>query len=182
MSLQPQDEETIYDGRRFGAHRARFGDRVREWVSAPPSVAVVPYDETNVYLVRQPREAVQRGDVLEVPAGIMDVDGESALETGKRELREEIGMDADEWVQGTSFFASIGFTDEVVHVFLATGLRQVGEPDEHGEEGIEVVPWPLAELDALIDGNQDAKTLVGLLWLRRAQLLGGSAGSHVPGE
>ncbi len=169
MTLEPQDEEVIHDGPRFSVHRATFpGDRTREWVSAPASVAIVPYDEEHVYLVRQPREAVGRDDVLEVPAGVMDVDGESALETAKRELREEIGMDADDWVDATSFFASIGFTDEVVHVFLATGLRKVAEPDEGGEEQIELVAWPLAELDGLIDGNPDAKTLVGLMWLRRA--------------
>jgi len=174
VSLEPQDEETIHDGPRFSVHRARFpGDRTREWVSAPASVAVVAYDEESVYLVRQPREAVGRDDVLEVPAGVMDVEGESALETAKRELREEIGMEADAWVDATSFFASIGFTDEVVHVFLATGLRRVGEADADGEEQIEVVPWPLADLDGLIDGNADAKTLVGLLWLRRARAIGG---------
>ncbi len=170
MTLEPQDEVTLHDGPRFSVHRARFdGDRTREWVSAPASVAVVAYDEENVYLVRQPREAVQRDDVLEVPAGVMDVDGESPLETAKRELREEIGMDADLWVEATSFFASIGFTDEVVHVFLATGLSKVGEPDESGEERIELVPWPLDQLDGVIDGNADAKTLIGLLWLRRAR-------------
>ena len=169
-TLDPQDEATIYEGPRFSVHRARFpGDRTREWVRAPTSVAVVAYDEENVYLVRQPREAVQRGDVLEVPAGIMDVDGEGPLETAKRELIEEIGMDAADWVEATSFFSSIGFVDEVVHVFLATGLTKVGEADESGEEQIEVVAWPLDQLDGLIDGNADAKTLIGLLWLQRAR-------------
>ena len=168
--MTPEDEETIHDGPRFSVHRATFpGDRTREWVSAPASVAVVPYDDRNVYLVRQPREAVQRGDVLEVPAGIMDVEGESALETAKRELVEEIGMEAEHWIEATSFFSSIGFVDEVVHVYLATGLTKVGEADESGEEQIEVVPWPLDQLDAAIDGNADAKTLIGLMWLRRAR-------------
>ena len=170
MTLDPQDEETIYEGPRFSAHRARFpGDRTREWVRAPTSVAVVAYDDEHVYLVRQPREAVRRGDVLEVPAGIMDVEGESALETAKRELVEEIGMQAGEWEEVASFFSSIGFVDEVVKVFLATDLEKVGEADESGEEQIELVRWPLADLDRLIDQNEDAKTLVGLLWLRRAR-------------
>ena len=170
MTLDPQDEELIHDGPRFKVHRATFpGDRTREWVSAPASVAMVAYDEESVYLVRQPREAVQRGDVLEVPAGIMDVEGESALQTAQRELVEEIGMEAADWLHATSFFSSIGFVDEVVHVFLATGLTRVGDPDESGEEQIEVVPWPLEDLDGLIDGNADAKTLIGLLWLRRAR-------------
>ena len=170
MTLEPQDHETIHDGPRFTVHRARFrGDRTREWVAAPTSVAVVPYDDEHVYLVRQPREAVGREDVLEVPAGIMDVEGESPLETAERELVEEIGMEAAEWTEATSFYSSIGFVDEVVKVFLATGLTQVGEADESGEEQIELVRWPLADLDALIDQNEDAKTLIGLLWLRRAR-------------
>ena len=170
MTLEPQEEETIHDGSRFSVHRARFpGDRTREWVAAPTSVAVVPYDDEHVYLVKQPREAVGREDVLEIPAGIMDVEGESALETAKRELTEEIGMEASEWEEVTSFYSSIGFVDEVVKVFLATGLEKVGEADESGEEQIELVRWPLADLDRLIEENEDAKTLVGLLWLRRAR-------------
>jgi ADP-ribose pyrophosphatase len=169
LTLEPKDEETIYDGPRFGAKRATFpGDRTREWVTAPASVAVVPYDDENVYLVRQPREAVRREDVLEVPAGIMDVEGESPLETGKRELIEEIGMEAREWSEPKSFFTSIGFVDEVVHVFLATDLHKIGDPDESGEEQIELVACPLAELDRIIDRNEDSKTLIGLFWLRRA--------------
>ena len=168
MTLEPRDEETIYDGPRFSVHRGTFPrDREREWVGAPDSVAVVAYDDDHVYLVRQPREAVRREDVLEVPAGIMDVEGESPLETGRRELVEEIGMDASEWSEPKRFYTSIGFVDEVVHLFLATGLEKVGDPDESGEEGIELVRWPLDDLDALIDSNEDSKTLVGLLWLRR---------------
>ena len=165
----PTDEELVHDGPRFDVRRATFGERTREWVAAPDAVAVVAYDDEHVYLVRQPREAIGRADVLELPAGIMDVEGESPLETGQRELREEIGMEADQWQHATSFFSSSGFTDEEVHVFLATGLRKVAEPDADGEEGIELVLWPLAELGGLIDGNVDAKTLVGLLWLERAR-------------
>jgi 8-oxo-dGTP pyrophosphatase MutT (NUDIX family) len=169
----PQDETTIHDGPRFEVRRARFGDKEREWVVAPESVGVVAYDDDVVYLVRQPREAVSRDDVLEIPAGLMDVEGESSLDTAKRELVEEIGYEADAWEHATSFFSSVGFTDEQVHIYLATGLRKVAEPDAAGEEDIELVTWPLDELDSLIDGNADAKTLIGLQWLRRAQLLGG---------
>jgi ADP-ribose pyrophosphatase len=172
----PQDETTIHDGPRFTVKSGRFGDKEREWVEAPDAVGVVAYDDENVYLVRQPREAIGRDDVLEIPAGLMDVEGEKPLDTAKRELEEEIGYRADTWEHATSFFSSSGFTDEQVHVFLATGLSKVGEADESGEEGIELVPWPRDQLDGLIDGAADAKTLIGLMWLRRAELLGGSAG------
>ncbi len=167
---------TIHDGPRFTVKRGQFGDRTREWVESPDAVAVVAYDDEHVYLIRQMREAIGRDDVLELPAGLMDEEGEAPLDTAKRELREEIGMDAADCVHATSFFASIGFTDEVVHVFLATGLETVGEPDANGDERIEVVAWPLADLDGLIDGNPDAATLVGVQWLERARLTGGAAG------
>jgi 8-oxo-dGTP pyrophosphatase MutT (NUDIX family) len=168
----PQDETTIHDGPRFTVKSGRFGDKEREWVEAPHAVGVVAYDDENVYLVRQPREAIGRDDVLEIPAGLMDVEGESPLETGKRELQEEIGYEADTWEHATTVFSSSGFTDEQVHIYLATGLRRTGEPDESGEEDIDLVTWPLDQLDGAIDGAADAKTLIGLLWLRRAQLLG----------
>ena len=175
-TTDPEDQQTIHDGPRFSVHRARFGDKEREWVEPPDAVAVLAYDDKQVYLVRQLREAIGRDDVLEVPAGIMDVEGESPLETGQRELEEETGLQADGWIHATTFFTSSGFTSERVHLYLATGLSKVGEPDADGEEGIELVTWPLDQIDGLIDGNADAKTLVALLWLRRAQLNGGSAG------
>jgi 8-oxo-dGTP pyrophosphatase MutT (NUDIX family) len=168
----PTNEELLHDGPRFSVHRAEFDGRTREWVQAPDAVAVVAYDDEQLYLVRQPREAIGRDDVLELPAGIMDEEGEAPIDTARRELREEVGMEAEHWVHATSYFSSSGFTDEEVHVFLATGLTKVAEPDAEGEEGLELVTWPLADLDGLIDGNADAKTLVGLLWLRRARDVG----------
>ena len=175
--LDAKHEETIHDGPRFTVKRGTFGsgddERDREWIESPAAVAVVAYSETEVFLVKQAREAIGRDDLLELPAGLMDVEGESPLATAKRELEEEIGVEAADWVEGPSFFSSSGMTDEITHVFLATGLRQTSDI----EEGIELVTWPLSDLDGLIDAVSDAKTLVGLLWLRRAQLLGGSPGT-----
>jgi ADP-ribose pyrophosphatase len=178
VPIEPVREETIHQGPRFTVKRTELeGGREREWVDAPDAVAIVAYDDDQLYLVRQEREAIRRDDILEVPAGVMDVEGETPLQTGQRELEEEIGMRADAWTHATTYFSSSGFTDEQVHVFLATGLHKVAEPDAAGEEGIDLVTWPLADLDGLIDGNADGKTLVGLLWLRRARLLGGAPGS-----
>ena len=175
MSITPQTEETIHEGPRFTVKRGTFGsgdnERDREWIESPAAVAVVAYSDSEIYLVKQAREAIGRDDVLEIPAGLMDVEGESPLDTARRELEEEIGFRADAWEHATSFFSSSGFTDERVHIFLATGLSKTGEPDESGEEGIELVKWPLDQLDGAIDGNTDAKTLIGLLWLRRARQL-----------
>ena len=173
--LDPQNEETIHDGPRFAVKRATFGSgdagREREWIESPAAVAILAYDDQDVHLVRQAREAIGRDDVLELPAGLMDVEGERPLDTARRELEEELGLEADDWIEATSYFSSSGMTDEITHVFLATGLRKVSEV----EEGIEHVTWPLADIDGLIDGNPDAATLIGLLWLRRAHLLDGGA-------
>ncbi len=171
-SFETVDQETIHDGPRFAVKRGRFrhGDgqeSQREWVESPDAVAIVAYDEGQIHLVRQPREAIGRDDVLELPAGIMDVEGEEPEETARRELEEELGLSADSWTHAITFYSSSGFTNEQVHVFLATGLERVGEGDADGEERIEAVTWPIDEIDELIEENADAKTLVGLLWLRR---------------
>ena len=170
--MEPIKEETIYQGPRFTIKRGDFPvDRTREWVHVDDVAAVVVYDETSLYLVKQPREAVRRDDILEIPAGLID-DAEEPLEAAQRELREETGLEADAWEHATSFYSSCGFTDELIHLFLATGLTKVAEPDADGHEQIELVAWPLDDLDGLIDVNLDAKTLVGALWLRRATATG----------
>lgn len=175
------ERETLFEGKIFSVERGRFrhadGDEVtREKVHHDGAVGVVAYDDEHLYLVRQPREAIDRSDVLEIPAGRLDVEGEEPLATAQRELAEEIGLAADSWQHATSYFSSAGFTDEEVHVFLATDLRRVERPETEEEERIELVRWPLAELDAAVDATVDAKTLIGLLWLRRARAEGAAAG------
>jgi len=115
--------------------------------------------------VRQPREAVGEESLLELPAGKLDVPGESELDCAKRELAEEIGKGASEWKELKRFYTSPGFAEEKVIVYLATGLHDASaESDE--EERLEVVAWPLAELDGAIEECRDAKSLIGLLLFR----------------
>ena len=173
--------ETVFEGKIFRVRRDRFrhadGEEVvREYVEHGGAVGVVAYDDEQLYLVRQPREAIERDDVLEIPAGRLDREGEAPIDAAKRELAEELGLAADAWVHATTYYSSAGFTNEEVHVFLATALRQVEQPDAEEDERIEVVRLPLAELDAAIDASVDAKTLIGLLWLRRAREAGGGTG------
>jgi ADP-ribose pyrophosphatase len=159
-----------FDGETFQVVVQRFrrpdGTEVeREIVRRPDAVAIVAHDDAEVYLVRQPREAVGMS-TLEIPAGKLDVEGETPLECARRELAEEIGKAAAHWVPVASYFASSGYTDERVHVFAATGLRDAhAEGDDTGD--IDVVRTPLDDLEAAITGSQDAKTIIGLRWLQR---------------
>jgi 8-oxo-dGTP pyrophosphatase MutT (NUDIX family) len=137
----------------------------REVVEHPDAAAVVAHDGETLYLVRQPREAVDEQALLELPAGKLDEEGESPLDTAQRELAEEIGKGARTWQHLTSFYTSPGFTDEECHVFIATNLYDERAEVEENER-IEIVEVPLSELDHVIRDCRDSKTLVGLLWLR----------------
>jgi ADP-ribose pyrophosphatase len=147
-------------------HYADGEEAEREIVAHPGAVGIVAYDEERVWLVRQPREAVGDPALLEIPAGKLDEEGESPLDTARRELVEEVGLEAQEWRELPSFFTSPGFSDERVLLFAATGLRQVEASPNEGER-IEVVPWELARLDEAIAACRDSKSLIGLMWLRR---------------
>jgi 8-oxo-dGTP pyrophosphatase MutT (NUDIX family) len=137
----------------------------REIVAHPGAVAVVAHDGEHLFMVRQPREAVDEQALLELPAGKLDHDGEGPLATAQRELAEEIGKGARSWRALTRFYTSPGFAEEECHLFLATDLYdEAAEAEE--DERIEVVKVPLERLDETIAGCRDAKSLVGLLWLR----------------
>jgi 8-oxo-dGTP pyrophosphatase MutT (NUDIX family) len=168
--FEPLGGETIYDGRIISLHHERFrypdGEVVeREIIRHQGAVGIVTHDGTDLFLVRQPREAVGDPDFLEIPAGRLDVEGESPLEAARRELAEEIGKAAETWEPITDYVSSVGIMDETVHVFLATGLSDASAETEENER-IEIVRWPLADLDGAIAATRDAKTLIGLLWLK----------------
>jgi 8-oxo-dGTP pyrophosphatase MutT (NUDIX family) len=161
--------ETVFEGSQFSVRVERFrhddGEVVeREVVRRVDAAAVVVYDDEHVWLVRQPREAIGRY-TLELPAGKLDVEGESALQTAKRELAEEIGRRAEHWEAILSYHSSIGYTDECVHLFAATGLSDADVEADPGER-IEIVPWPRRDLAGALAETTDAKTLLGLQWLR----------------
>ena len=168
--FEPLGGRTIYEGRivDLAVERFRFADGEeveREVVRHKGAAAAVAHDDDHVFLVRQPRETVGDPDFLEIPAGRLDKDGESPLEAARRELAEEVGKAAATWEPIASFASSVGVLDEIIHVFLATGLSDASaEAEEH--ERIEIVRWPLDDLDGAIAATRDAKTLIGLLWLK----------------
>jgi ADP-ribose pyrophosphatase len=166
----PLGGETVFDGRLFKVRVDRFRypdgeDVTREIVRHGGAVGVVAHDDLHVWLVRQPRETVGEPSLLEIPAGRLDVEGETPLAAGQRELAEEIGKSARTWEDLGWYYSSPGFTDERVFLFLATDLGDASAQAEH-DERIEVVPWPLERLDYAIGATQDAKTLIGLMHLR----------------
>lgn len=147
-------------------YRHEDGSEVeREVVEHPGSVAVLAYDEEFAYLVAQPREAVEEERLLEIPAGTLDVEGESELECAKRELAEEAELQAEEWSLLHVIYPSPGFLTEKVTIFEATGLSPAsGERDE--DEEIEIVRLPRAEIEEALPEIRDATTVIALLRLK----------------
>lgn len=139
----------------------------RQVVEHPGAVGIVAHDERFVYLVSQPREAIDAEASLEIPAGTRDVEGESELECAQRELREEVGLEAARWELLRTVHLSPGWANEEIAIFEATGLSEADgghQPDE--DEQLEIVRLPLGELDRRLAEIEDAKTLIGLLLLR----------------
>ena len=172
MGFERIKSDVVYEGKIATVYKdkVRYDDdgeeAEREYVGHPGSVAMVAHDGERVFLVNQPREPVNEQQVLELPAGKLDVEGEDPLACAKRELAEEIGKSARDWdLMKGPYYASVGFTNEKIWIYLATGLEDAeAEADEN--ERIEIEAVPLAQLDELIDRVVDAKTLIGLMLLR----------------
>jgi ADP-ribose pyrophosphatase len=174
MAFERLESEVVHSGKmvRVRVDKVRHDDgdvTTREIVEHDGAVTIVAHDGEHVYLVEQPREAIDEPAFRELPAGKLDVEGEGPLEAAKRELAEEIGKGARNWRHLTSGYTSPGFLNEEFHIFLATDLYdESAEGDEHGRISVHKVP--LTELDGAIRDCRDAKTLIGLLWLKTFQL------------
>ncbi|MGQ9573080.1 MAG: NUDIX hydrolase [Dehalococcoidia bacterium] len=172
-SPKPSDEEQVVESRRLyegrvvslRVDRVKLPDgrlAVREVVEHAPVVAIVALDgQQNVLLVRQYRLPTGQS-LLEIPAGGIDP-GESAEEAAQRELQEETGQRAGCLEHLCSFFASPGYCDEYMHLYLATALEPSARLAD-ADESIEVVRLPLSEALGLIERGEicDAKTILGL--------------------
>jgi ADP-ribose pyrophosphatase len=160
LPLEPETVESIFDGTLIHVVRETWPQGVREIVRHPGAAAVVPLVGDDVLLVRQLRQSI-RATTLEIPAGILDKEGESPAECAARELREEAGHRAEDLRHLGMLHTSLGFTDERIELFTCRAVRE-GQPEE---QGIEAVVMPFAEaVGAVRDGRiTDAKTMAALL-------------------
>jgi ADP-ribose pyrophosphatase len=142
-----------------------------EMIRHPGASAVVPFldpvdaPDPRVLLIRQFRHAAD-GDLWEIPAGRLDP-GESPEQCARRELREETGVEATTVEPLTSIFTTPGFTDEVIHLFVAQGLSQ-HESAREADEFLEVHEKRWSEVGRMIARGEirDAKTLCGLTFVQ----------------
>lgn len=160
--------QEVFEGRIIRVRRDEVelpGGRrsAREVVEHPGAVAVVAVDDQGeVLLVRQYRHAVGRV-TLEIPAGTLKP-GEDPLDCARRELEEETGCRAESFHRLASFYTTPGFTSELMHLYLAEGLRSGAQnPDE--DEDLELVRLPLPKaLEVVTEEDRgDGKSLAGLL-------------------
>jgi ADP-ribose pyrophosphatase len=133
-----------------------------EIVRHPGASAMVPMkDDATVVLIRQFRHAAG-GFIYEIPAGKLHP-GEDPVVCAARELEEEIGYRADKLERLSSIFTAPGFTDEVIHIYKATGLTKAKQTLDR-DEVLEVIEMPLQDAIAMIRTGtiRDAKTMIGL--------------------
>jgi len=168
------DRRELYKGKIFRLDKdtVRFPDESTsefDIVRHPGAAAIIPFlsdpeaEEPQILLLRQFRYAAD-GYIYEIPAGRLDA-GEAPIDCAVRELKEETGCSADRMEPLFSMFTTPGFTDETIHVFMATGLthgQSAREPDEFAE----VVIMRLSEALELIQQGviPDGKTALAILF------------------
>lgn len=164
--------ETVFQGRLMHAKRDvvrlhNGHETTREYLLHPGAVLVVPIlDDGRIVFERQFRYPLHQA-FIELPAGKIDPN-EDTLATGQRELQEETGYTASDWRYLTTLHPCIGYSDERIVVYLATGL-QLGAHKRDEDESLEVFTMTLAEaLDAMHHGEiTDGKTMIALFWAEK---------------
>lgn len=167
--------ETVFHGRVWDVRSEtfRYGDAelTRQYMAHPGAAAVVALDGAGrVLLIQQYRHPIRHRD-WELPAGLLDVPGEEPLEAARRELAEEADLEADHWEPLVAYMPTPGGCDEIIHIFLATGLRASAQ--SHAREAEEAdmrLAWvPLSDAaDAVLEGRmRNGALAVGVLAAER---------------
>ena len=166
VDLPVLKSEVVYRGRvwdvRSDTVRYGEGEIVRDYVEHTGAVAVVALDdEDRMLVIQQYRHPIRTRD-WEIPAGLLDVEGEPPAETAKRELAEEADLVAAGWEPLVTFHSSPGGNDEVLHVFLARGLSAAPEVHARGEEESDIrLAW--VPLHDVITGVLEGRLHNGIL-------------------
>lgn len=166
------DGKTVYEGSFFHVQKDRVrlpnGDvAIREYIRHPGAVVILPlFDDGTVLVERQFRYPLKRVFV-EFPAGKIDP-GENRLDSARRELEEETGYTASTWRLVTTIHNAIGYSDEQLFIYLASGL-QAGTARPDDEEFIQTFKVPVTELLEWVKAGQvtDVKTVIGAFWLEK---------------
>jgi len=154
VDLPVASSEVVFDGAIWNVRRDRLayasGEITREYIDHPGAVAVLVLDEHDrVCLIRQYRHPIRTRE-WELPAGLLDFAGESALSAAQRELAEEVDLVADDWALLTDFHTSPGGSNESLRVYLARGVSDAHEVFERTDEESEIEKRWVA-LDEVVD-------------------------------
>ncbi|REJ04687.1 NUDIX hydrolase [Microbacterium bovistercoris] len=167
--------DLVYEGRVWDVRsdRVRYGDGeiVRQYVAHPGAVAVVALDdEDRVLLIQQYRHPIRHRD-WELPAGLLDVAGEEPLAAAQRELAEEADLTAQHWQHLVSSWTTPGGNDEMIHVYLATGVEHAAAAHDREDEEADIrLAWvPLSDAaNAVLAGRMHNGILqIGVLAAER---------------
>jgi ADP-ribose pyrophosphatase len=175
MELKQLNRQVVYSGKVFDlivdeVEYPSGGRGIREIAHHPGGAVAIPVlDDGRVLLVKQLRYPFGK-HIYELPAGKLSP-GEDPKVAAARELEEETGYIAGSVERLTSIYTTPGFCDEVLHIFLATQLRESpdGHKREEGEYSMTVHSKSISEALAMVESGEinDAKTIVGLFWLDR---------------
>jgi ADP-ribose pyrophosphatase len=167
--------DVVFEGRVWNVRRDEFTFAehtiVREYVDHPGAVAVLAMDDQDrVLLINQYRHPVGLRD-WELPAGLLDVEGEPPLDAARRELAEEADLVAEHWSELITFHPSPGGSNETLRIFEARGLLPTDPFARSDEEAEIVVRWvPLAEaVDAVLEGRLSNSILIIAVLAAHAQ-------------
>jgi ADP-ribose pyrophosphatase len=169
MSEKTLHSDIVYEGKLINLRRdnTEIGDRIftREVVEHPGAVAIIPLlNNGKILMIKQYRHPV--GEFLfEIPAGTLEKN-ESAEECAYRELIEETGHKAERLIKMVSCYLAPGYSDELIHIFLASDIEKT-KPKLEDDECIEVITFSLKEIKEKIKNGsiKDAKTIAGISYL-----------------
>ena len=159
------DSERVFEGRIWDVRRdrLRFRDHelVREYIDHPGAVAILAIDEDErVVVIRQYRHPIGARD-WELPAGLLDIEGEEPLLAAHRELAEEVDLAASEWTELMTIATSPGGSSELITIYEARGLSPVPAFLRSEEEAELEVRW--VELDEIVDAAFAGRIRNGIL-------------------